>query len=179
MHRPRGATHYQPIGWDDAFAVIADRLRALPSPDAASFYTSGRTSNEAAFLYQLMVRRLGTNNLPDCSNMCHESSGAALAHSIGIGKGSVLLEDIYAADLILVVGQNPGHEPSPDADPRWRRPSAPARTSSTSTRSTRPVCAGSATRRPQPDSSRASTSPTSSCRSGSRATRRCSRHWPG
>ena len=108
MHRPRGATHYQPIGWDDAFAVIADRLRALPSPDAASFYTSGRTSNEAAFLYQLMVRRLGTNNLPDCSNMCHESSGAALAHSIGIGKGSVLLEDLYAADLILVVGQNPG-----------------------------------------------------------------------
>jgi molybdopterin-dependent oxidoreductase alpha subunit len=108
MHRPRGATHYQPISWDDAFAVVADRLRGLPSPDAASFYTSGRTSNEAAFLYQLMVRRLGTNNLPDCSNMCHESSGAALSHSIGIGKGSVLLDDIYAADLILVVGQNPG-----------------------------------------------------------------------
>ena len=108
MHRPRGATHYQPIGWDDAFALVAERLHTLPSPDAASFYTSGRTSNEAAFLYQLMVRRLGTNNLPDCSNMCHESSGAALSHSIGIGKGSVLLEDIYAADLILVVGQNPG-----------------------------------------------------------------------
>jgi molybdopterin-dependent oxidoreductase alpha subunit len=108
MHRPRGATHYEPIGWDDAFALIAERLRSLPSPDAASFYTSGRTSNEAAFLYQLMVRRFGTNNLPDCSNMCHESSGAALSHSIGIGKGSVLLEDIYAADLILVVGQNPG-----------------------------------------------------------------------
>ncbi|HET6167090.1 MAG TPA: FdhF/YdeP family oxidoreductase [Marmoricola sp.] len=108
MHRSRGGTHYEPIGWDDAFALIADRLRALPSPDAASFYTSGRTSNEAAFLYQLMVRRFGTSNLPDCSNMCHESSGAALAHSIGIGKGSVLLEDIYAADLILVVGQNPG-----------------------------------------------------------------------
>jgi molybdopterin-dependent oxidoreductase alpha subunit len=108
MHRPRGASHYEPIGWDDAFALIADRLRALPSPDAASFYTSGRTSNEAAFLYQLMVRRFGTNNLPDCSNMCHESSGSALSHSIGIGKGSVLLEDLYAADLILVVGQNPG-----------------------------------------------------------------------
>jgi molybdopterin-dependent oxidoreductase alpha subunit len=108
MHRRRGGTHYEPIGWDDAFALIADRLRALPSPDAASFYTSGRTSNEAAFLYQLMVRRFGTNNLPDCSNMCHESSGAALSHSIGIGKGSVLLEDLYAADLILVVGQNPG-----------------------------------------------------------------------
>jgi molybdopterin-dependent oxidoreductase alpha subunit len=108
MHRPRGGTHYEPIGWDEAFALVAERLHALPSPDAASFYTSGRTSNEAAFLYQLMVRRLGTNNLPDCSNMCHESSGAALSHSIGIGKGSVLLEDIYAADLILVVGQNPG-----------------------------------------------------------------------
>jgi len=108
MHRPRGATHYVPISWDDAFTLIADRLRALPSPDAASFYTSGRASNEAAFLYQLMVRRFGTNNLPDCSNMCHESSGAALAHSIGIGKGSVHLEDLYAADLILVVGQNPG-----------------------------------------------------------------------
>jgi len=108
MHRPRGASHYQPISWDDAFALIADRLRALPSPDATSFYTSGRTSNEAAFLYQLMVRRFGTNNLPDCSNMCHESSGAALAHSIGIGKGTVHLEDLYAADLIMVVGQNPG-----------------------------------------------------------------------
>jgi len=108
MHRPRGADHYQPISWDDAFALIADRLRALPSPDAASFYTSGRASNEAAFLYQLMVRRFGTNNLPDCSNMCHESSGAALAHSIGIGKGTVHLEDLYAADLIMVVGQNPG-----------------------------------------------------------------------
>lgn len=108
MHRPRGASHYRPIGWDDAFTLVADRLRALQSPDAASFYTSGRTSNEAAFLYQLLVRRFGTNNLPDCSNMCHESSGAALAHSIGIGKGSVLLEDLYAADLILVVGQNPG-----------------------------------------------------------------------
>ena len=108
VHRPRGASHYQPITWDEAFALVADRLRALPSPDAASFYTSGRTSNEAAFLYQLMVRRFGTNNLPDCSNMCHESSGAALGYSIGIGKGSVHLEDMYAADLILVVGQNPG-----------------------------------------------------------------------
>ncbi|RNL63309.1 hypothetical protein EFK50_09570 [Nocardioides marmoriginsengisoli] len=108
MYRPRGATHYEPIGWDAAFTLIADRLRALPTADAASFYTSGRTSNEAAFLYQLMVRRFGTNNLPDCSNMCHESSGSALSHSIGIGKGSVSLEDLYAADLIMVVGQNPG-----------------------------------------------------------------------
>lgn len=108
VYRAPGSDHYVPIAWDDAFALIADRLRALPSPDAATFYTSGRTSNEAAFLYQLMVRRFGTNNLPDCSNMCHESSGAALAHSIGIGKGSVTLEDLYAADLVLVVGQNPG-----------------------------------------------------------------------
>ncbi len=108
MYRAPGADHYAPIGWDEAFTLIADRLHALPSPDAASFYTSGRASNEAAFLYQLMVRRFGTNNLPDCSNMCHESSGAALSHSIGIGKGSVHLEDLYAADLILVVGQNPG-----------------------------------------------------------------------
>ena len=108
MYRPAGADHYEPIDWQGAFALIAERLHALPTPDAAAFYTSGRTSNEAAFLYQLMVRRFGTNNLPDCSNMCHESSGAALAHSIGIGKGSVLLEDIYAADLIMVVGQNPG-----------------------------------------------------------------------
>ena len=108
MHKPLGADRYEPITWDAAFQRIAEVLHGLPSPDAAAFYTSGRTSNEAAFLYQLMVRRFGTNNLPDCSNMCHESSGAALAHSIGIGKGSVLLEDIYAADLIMVVGQNPG-----------------------------------------------------------------------
>ncbi len=108
MHKAPGSDRYEPITWDAAFARIAERLRALPSPDAAAFYTSGRTSNEAAFLYQLMVRRFGTNNLPDCSNMCHESSGAALAHSIGIGKGTVLLEDLYGADLIMVVGQNPG-----------------------------------------------------------------------
>ncbi|MCW2756349.1 MAG: putative dehydrogenase [Nocardioidaceae bacterium] len=108
MYKAADSDHYRPIDWDDAFSLIAERLTALPSPDAASFYTSGRTSNEAAFLYQLMVRRFGTNNLPDCSNMCHESSGAALAHSVGIGKGTVLLDDIYDADLILVVGQNPG-----------------------------------------------------------------------
>ena len=108
MYKPAGGDHYEPIDWEGAFRLIAERLHSLPTPDAAAFYTSGRTSNEAAFLYQLMVRRFGTNNLPDCSNMCHESSGAALAHSIGIGKGSVLLEDLYAADLIMVVGQNPG-----------------------------------------------------------------------
>jgi molybdopterin-dependent oxidoreductase alpha subunit len=103
-----GATHYTPITWDDAFALLAAELNALPSPDAAAFYTSGRTSNEAAFLYQLFVRQFGTNNLPDCSNMCHESSGAALDESIGIGKGTVTLADFEQADLILVIGQNPG-----------------------------------------------------------------------
>jgi formate dehydrogenase major subunit len=103
-----GATHYQPIGWDEAFTLIADKLNALSSPDEAVFYTSGRTSNEAAFLYQLLVRSFGTNNLPDCSNMCHESSGTALKETIGIGKGSVSLADFNEADLIMVVGQNPG-----------------------------------------------------------------------
>jgi molybdopterin-dependent oxidoreductase alpha subunit len=103
-----GATHYRPIGWDAALDLVAEELHALHSPDEAVFYTSGRTSNEAAFLYQLLVRTFGTNNLPDCSNMCHESSGSALTETIGIGKGSVTLDDVHAADLILVVGQNPG-----------------------------------------------------------------------
>jgi len=103
-----GASHYEPISWDDAFSLVADELRALSDPNEAIFYTSGRTSNEAAFLYQLLVRSYGTNNLPDCSNMCHESSGAALAATTGIGKGSVSLADIHKADLIVVVGQNPG-----------------------------------------------------------------------
>ncbi|MFC4603218.1 FdhF/YdeP family oxidoreductase [Rhodococcus kronopolitis] len=103
-----GATHYTPIGWDSAFRMIADELRALPTPDGAVFYTSGRTSNEAAFLYQLMIRSFGTNNMPDCSNMCHESSGSALTESIGIGKGSVTIADLEHADLIVIAGQNPG-----------------------------------------------------------------------
>ncbi|GHE94340.1 formate dehydrogenase subunit alpha [Amycolatopsis deserti] len=103
-----GGTHYEPIGWDDAFRLIASALKGLDNPDEAIFYTSGRTSNEAAFLYQLLVRSFGTNNLPDCSNMCHESSGAALSEAYGIGKGSVSLADIHHADLIVVVGQNPG-----------------------------------------------------------------------
>ena len=103
-----GATHYQPIGWDEAFTMIAEKLNGLTSPDEAVFYTSGRTSNEAAFLYQLLVRSFGTNNLPDCSNMCHESSGTALKETIGVGKGSVHLSDFAEADLIMVVGQNPG-----------------------------------------------------------------------
>ncbi len=103
-----GATHYVPISWDDAFALIERELHALPTPDAATFYTSGRTSNEAAFLYQLFVRQFGTSNLPDCSNMCHESSGLALTESIGIGKGTVTIEDFEKADSIWVIGQNPG-----------------------------------------------------------------------
>jgi len=104
----KGETHYRPIEWETVFSLIAGKLNALASPHDAVFYTSGRTSNEAAFLYQLFVRILGTNNLPDCSNMCHESSGVALNHTLGIGKGSVLLEDFYKSELILVIGQNPG-----------------------------------------------------------------------
>ena len=100
--------HYQPISWNEAFDIIADNLQLLDNPDEAIFYTSGRTSNEAAFLWQLLARRFGTNNLPDCSNMCHESSGVALNESIGIGKGTVTLDDFNSADLIIVVGQNPG-----------------------------------------------------------------------
>ncbi|MBS1741638.1 MAG: FdhF/YdeP family oxidoreductase [Bacteroidetes bacterium] len=108
MYLPAGGTHYQPISWEQAFAKIAAALHSLASPDEAVFYTSGRTSNEAAFLYQLFVRAYGTNNLPDCSNMCHESSGVALTESLGIGKGSVTLEDIYEAEVIIILGQNPG-----------------------------------------------------------------------
>jgi molybdopterin-dependent oxidoreductase alpha subunit len=108
MVRRPGAAHYTPISWEDAFALVASELRACASPDEAVFYTSGRTSNEAAFLWQLLARVYGTNNLPDCSNMCHESSGVALSETIGIGKGSVTLDDIHTAGLIVVVGQNPG-----------------------------------------------------------------------
>ncbi|WP_149552627.1 FdhF/YdeP family oxidoreductase [Streptomyces marokkonensis] len=108
MYLPEGGGHYEPVTWERAFDIVAEELAALDSPDEAVFYTSGRTSNEAAFLYQLFARRLGTNNLPDCSNMCHESSGSALSETIGVGKGSVLLEDLYRADLIIVAGQNPG-----------------------------------------------------------------------
>jgi molybdopterin-dependent oxidoreductase alpha subunit len=103
-----GCDHYEPISWDDAFALIAEELNALSSPNQAIFYTSGRTSNEAAFLYQLFARQFGTNNLPDCSNMCHESSGLALREVIGVGKGTVKLEDFDLADTILIIGQNPG-----------------------------------------------------------------------
>ncbi|MFH8892164.1 FdhF/YdeP family oxidoreductase [Streptomyces sp. NPDC017949] len=108
MYLPEGGDRYEAIGWDRAFEIIAEELNALGSPDEALFYTSGRTSNEAAFLFQLFAREFGTNNLPDCSNMCHESSGSALNETIGIGKGSVSLEDLHQADLIIVAGQNPG-----------------------------------------------------------------------
>ena len=108
MFLPKGGTHYQPVSWEDAFKRIASSLNELSSPDEAIFYTSGRTSNEAAFLYQLFVREFGTNNLPDCSNLCHESSGVALGESLGIGKGSVTLEDFYQTEVIIILGQNPG-----------------------------------------------------------------------
>lgn len=108
MYVKAGETHYSPISWEEAFLKIGTTLRSLNSPDEAIFYTSGRTSNEAAFLYQLFVREYGTNNLPDCSNMCHESSGVALGESLGIGKGSVKLEDFYETEAIIIMGQNPG-----------------------------------------------------------------------
>jgi len=108
MYLAEGGTHYQPITWDHAFKKIAEHLNKLQSPDEAIFYTSGRTGNEAAFLYQLFVREYGTNNLPDCSNMCHESSGVALTETLGLGKGSVKLEDFTKAEVIIILGQNPG-----------------------------------------------------------------------
>ncbi len=108
VYLPKGSSHYEPISWDGAFQKIGKALNELASPDEAIFYTSGRTSNEAAFLYQLFVRAYGTNNLPDCSNMCHESSGVALDESLGVGKGSVKLEDLYEAEVIIILGQNPG-----------------------------------------------------------------------
>jgi molybdopterin-dependent oxidoreductase alpha subunit len=108
MIKKPGATYYEPIEWDAAFRLIADQLNGLASPDEAIFYTSGRTSNEAAFCYQLFVRAYGTNNLPDCSNMCHESTSVALADTIGIGKASVVLEDVHNAQLLILAGQNPG-----------------------------------------------------------------------
>lgn len=103
-----GSIHYEPISWEDAFALVADELHLLDNPDEAIFYTSGRSSNEAAFLYGLFARAFGTNNMPDCSNMCHESSGVGLTETLGIGKGSVKLEDLHKAEIVMVIGQNPG-----------------------------------------------------------------------
>ena len=108
MVKREGATHYVPIDWQEAFQLMARELNALPSPNAAAFYTSGRASNEAAFLYQLFVRQFGTNNLPDCSNMCHESSGVCSLRTIGIGKGCVTINDFEKTDCIFIIGQNPG-----------------------------------------------------------------------
>ncbi|KQO16553.1 CbbBc protein [Acidovorax sp. Leaf76] len=105
-HAP--SDQYRPIAWDDAFALIARHLNALPDPNQAIFYTSGRASNEAAFLYQLFVRQFGTNNFPDCSNMCHEPSGSGMRPQIGVGKGTVTLHDFECADAIFIFGQNPG-----------------------------------------------------------------------
>ncbi|MDY0944726.1 FdhF/YdeP family oxidoreductase [Frigoribacterium sp. CFBP9039] len=108
VHKPVGSDHYEPVSWERAFEIIGDRLNSLDSPDEASFYTSGRTSNEAAFEYQLFVRAFGTNNLPDCSNMCHESTGAAMGETVGVGKSTIAYDDFEQADLIIVLGQNPG-----------------------------------------------------------------------
>lgn len=108
VHKAKGEDHYRPIGWDEAIGIVADRLKGLDSPDEAAFYTSGRTSNEAAFIYQLFVRGLGTNNLPDCSNMCHESSGWGMGQTIGVGKATVTYDDYVHSDLMIVIGQNPG-----------------------------------------------------------------------
>ncbi len=108
VYKPAGEDHYRPISWDEAITLLGNKLKGLASPHEAVFYTSGRTSNEAAFAYQLMVRGYGTNNLPDCSNMCHESSGWGMGQTIGIGKATVAFEDYANADLIIVMGQNPG-----------------------------------------------------------------------
>ncbi|MFE3324038.1 FdhF/YdeP family oxidoreductase [Streptomyces sp. NPDC059176] len=108
VYLPEGADRYEAVTWERACEIVAEELTALSSPDEALFYTSGRTSNEAAFLLQLFAREFGTNNLPDCSNMCHESSGSALTETLGVGKGSVSLEDLHQADLIIIAGQNPG-----------------------------------------------------------------------
>ncbi|WP_323960316.1 FdhF/YdeP family oxidoreductase [Arthrobacter sp. JZ12] len=108
VYKAAGDDHYRPIGWDQAFSIISGKLKSLASPNEAAFYTSGRASNEAAFIYQLFVRGFGTNNLPDCSNMCHESSGVAMGQTIGIGKATVTYNDYLKADLLIVIGQNPG-----------------------------------------------------------------------
>ena len=108
MRYDAASDHYRPISWDAAFALIAEHLHALDNPNQAEFYTSGRASNEAAYLYQLFVRAFGSNNFPDCSNMCHEASGVALGQSVGVGKGTVSFADFEHSDAIFVLGQNPG-----------------------------------------------------------------------
>ena len=108
VYKAAGSDHYEPVGWDQAFGIIARELNGLDDPNEATFYTSGRTSNEAAFLYQLFVRAFGTNNLPDCSNMCHESTGLAMGETIGVGKSAINYSDFAKSDLIVIMGQNPG-----------------------------------------------------------------------
>ncbi|MHA7245183.1 molybdopterin-dependent oxidoreductase, partial [Paeniglutamicibacter antarcticus] len=108
VYKPAGEDHYRPVSWDEAFSILAKKLNSLASPDEAVFYTSGRTSNEAAFAYQLFVRAFGTNNLPDCSNMCHESTGWAMGQTLGIGKSTIAYDDFGKSDLIIIMGQNPG-----------------------------------------------------------------------
>ncbi|GDY73311.1 hypothetical protein SAV31267_027960 [Streptomyces avermitilis] len=170
MYLAEGADHYEAVPWERAFDIVAEELAALGSPDEALFYTSGRTSNEAAFLYQLFARELGTNNLPDCSNMCHESSGSALTETIGIGKGSVLLEDLYKADLIIVAGQNPGTN-----HPRMLSALEKAKAGGAKIITVNPLPEAGMGRFKNPQTpracSRAPPSPTCSCRSASAATR--------
>ena len=108
VFKPKGEDHYKPVSWAEAFRIISEKLNSLDSPDQAAFYTSGRTANETAFVYQLFVRAFGTNNLPDCSNMCHESTGVAMGETVGIGKSTVEYSDFENTDLIIVMGQNPG-----------------------------------------------------------------------
>jgi molybdopterin-dependent oxidoreductase alpha subunit len=108
MVRHANGTHYQPITWSEAFAMMAQELNSLDSPNQASFYTSGKTTNEPAFLLQLFARQFGTNNLPDCSNMCHESSGVSMVETLGVGKGTATLEDMESTELIFIFGNNPG-----------------------------------------------------------------------
>ena len=108
VYKAPDSDHYVPIGWDEALDLVADKLRSLDDPDQAVFYTSGRITNEPALLYQLFARAYGTNNLPDCSNMCHEATGAGMTAAIGVGKSTVHYDDFAKADLVMVVGQNPG-----------------------------------------------------------------------
>ncbi len=108
VYKPAGQDHYEPVSWERAITIIADKLKGLDSANEAAFYTSGRTANETAFVYQLFARAFGTNNLPDCSNMCHESTGAAMGETIGIGKNTIAYDDFAKADLIIIMGQNPG-----------------------------------------------------------------------
>lgn len=129
LYLPPSEDHYRPIAWSDAFRLIADELRACPTPDEAVFYTSGKAINESAFLFQLLARRFGTNNLPDCSNMCHESSGVALREALGAGKATVTLEDLENAGVILILVKTPA--PTIRACwPHWKRPRSAAHASS-------------------------------------------------